>query len=294
MYYCTMTIQQAYQQLLLKLYELYDDREAINISDIVIENVTGFRKIDRIMNKQFPLNAQQQELLEDYANALMQHKPVQYVLHEAWFAGMKFYVNENVLIPRPETEELVAWIIEEIRNSEFKIRNLLDIGTGSGCIPIVIKKKLPQLDVHAVDISEHALEVAKQNAHEQEAEVSFHQMDILSEEVEKNKEVFDIIVSNPPYIKQSEAESMQKNVLKHEPHLALFVTGEDALLFYRAITQYASEHLSENGFLFFEINEVHGEEVVDLLQQNGFIDIRLKKDMQGKNRMIKAVWKKEE
>lgn len=285
-----MTIQQAYQQLLLQLYELYDDREAANISDMIIENITGFRKIDRIINKQFPLNPKQENLLNDYTQALLQHKPVQYVLQEAWFAGMRLFVNENVLIPRPETEELVEWIVSEIQKSKLKIQNLLDIGTGSGCIPIAVKKKLPQLEAHAIDISAKALEVAQRNAKEQQTHVSFYQLDILVEEDWKQLSKFDVIVSNPPYIKQSEANAMQQNVLEHEPHLALFVPDNDALLFYRTIADFAVQHLNANRMLFFEINEAYGEDVMTMLEEKGFSHIQLRKDLQGKDRMIKATY----
>lgn len=287
-----MGIQDAYTQLMYQLFELYGDREAANIADIVIEHVTGFQRIDRITNKQFPLSQSQETLLKHYTDQLLQHTPVQYILHEAWFAGMKFYVDENVLIPRPETEELVEWILEEVSDARFQVSSLLDIGTGSGCIPVALKKKLPAVDVHALDISPEALNVAQKNATVHDAPVIFHRMDILDKSEWGTLQFFDIIVSNPPYIRKSEGHDMNNNVLLHEPHLALFVPDEDAVLFYRAIAAFGSEHLNNDGKLFFEINEALGVEVKHVIEQYGYTNIELKKDMQGKDRMVKATCKK--
>jgi len=283
-----MTIQQSYKQLLFQLYEMYDDREAANIADLVIENITSFKKTDRLINKQFPLNEEQLQLLNDYTNELLKHKPVQYVLHEAWFAGMKLFVDENVLIPRPETEELIEWVIKEVAGCPLPVASLLDIGTGSGCIPVALKKKLPSVDVHALDNSKEALNVARRNAASQQTEINFHLLNILDKNLWKQLPKFDIIVSNPPYVTQSEASSMQQNVLRYEPHLALFVSDEDALKFYKAIGEFGLTHLNKNGKLFFEINERMGEQVCDLLMQNNYSNIELKKDLQNKERMIKA------
>lgn len=282
-----MTIQLAYQQLLLQLYEIYDDREAANIADMVMEHVTGQRKIDRILYKDLSVTTQQQQRLSAITNALLLHTPVQYVLHEAWFAGMKLYVDENVLIPRPETEELVDWIAKEVRSTKYEVRNVVDIGTGSGCIPISLKKMLPKLNVKAIDVSEGALNVAIKNAMLQATQVYFLRLDFLDQQNWDLLGKFDIIVSNPPYIKASEAEAMHKNVLEHEPHLALFVPDEDALLFYRKIAEFAKAHLTENGMIFLEINEALGVEVLKLYQNHGY-KTELRKDMQGKDRMLKA------
>ena len=283
-----MTIQEAYKHLLYKLFEVYDDREAANICDWVIEHITGFKKIDRITRKNFLLNEQQRKILNDYTNELLQHKPVQYVLHEAWFAGMKLYVDESVLIPRPETEELADWIIT---NCKLQIANsILDIGTGSGCIPIALKKKMPSSEIQALDVCEKALIVAKRNAAVHHTEIHFHQSDILNKEEWKQFSSYDIIVSNPPYIKQSEVTEMRENVLLHEPHIALFVPDEDALLFYRTIAAFGSQHLNTNGELYFEINEMQSENIINLLHEYGYKSIELKKDMQGKERMVKATY----
>jgi release factor glutamine methyltransferase len=286
-----MTIQLAYKQLLAKLYEMYDTREAANIADMVIEHVTGQRKIERILYKDLPVTEEQQQTLEALSQQLLQHKPVQYILGEAWFAGMKLYVNEHVLIPRPETEELVELIVEELGSGKSKEENdlsIIDIGTGSGCIPIGLKKRLSNAEVYAVDISEGALEVAQKNAQQQEVEVHFSELDFLDEGSWKQLPLFDIIVSNPPYIKKSEEQTMAKNVLEYEPHVALFVPDEDALKFYKAIAEFAKTHLKTDGKVFVEINEALGQHVVELFEQSSFKDVMLKKDMQGKDRMIKA------
>jgi len=312
-----MTVQEAYKQLQLQLCALYDDREAANIADLVMEHVTGQRRIDRMVNKQAPITDVQQATIAQYTAQLLQHTPVQYVLHEAWFAGMKLYVDENVLIPRPETEELVGWILESQlpvtsyqlpvnkANEEVSISSktqspetgnrkpitVLDIGTGSGCIPVALKKKMRGWNVHAVDISTGALEVAKRNAAGQDTEVSFYLLDILDEAAWQQLPVFDVIVSNPPYIRESEADTIHTNVLAFEPHTALFVPDKDALLFYRKIADFALTHLRAKGLLFFEINEALGNAVCDMLAAKGFVDIELKKDLQGKDRMVRVVGK---
>ncbi len=276
------------------LSEIYDEREAANIADMVIEFVTGLRKIDRVLDKQFLLNEEQNVKLKSCLVDLLKHKPVQYILHEAWFAGMKFYVDENVLIPRPETEELVELIAKEVDSGLLTDDSLtftvLDIGTGSGCIAIALKKKSSiinrQFSISAIDISENALNIAKKNAIENKMEIYFFQTNILDENEWKQFVKFDIIISNPPYIKQSEQVSMGENVLKFEPHLALFVADEDALIFYKKIAAFGLRHLNKNGKLFFEINENLGNEICELLENSGYKNIELKKDMQGKNRFV--------
>lgn len=275
--------------MLLALYNLYDNREAANIADLVIEQVTGLRRIDRIMHKNMPLALPAQQQLAGYTQQLLQHTPVQYVLHEAWFAGLPFYVDEHVLIPRPETEELVEWIATlytSAQNNKQKAVLLLDVGTGSGCIPIALKTKFNSWQVHALDVSAGALQVAQKNAIALGAEVNFYQADILNPQYWQTLPLFDIIVSNPPYIRQSEEADMRNNVTSFEPHTALFVPDEDALLFYRQITAFAAQHLTPGGWLFFEINESFGAEVCALLAGSGFTNVTLKQDMQGKDRMV--------
>lgn len=283
-----MTIQLAYQQVLAKLNDVYEQREAANITDMLIEYVTEQRKIDRITYKELPVSSRQQAMLENFLKELLAHKPIQYVIGEAWFMGMKLRVNENVLIPRPETEELVEWITKEIQLRENKNLSLLDIGTGSGCIPIAAKKLVPEISASAVDISEEALQLASINAIEQHVLVDFIHLDFLNETEWVQMSKYDIIVSNPPYIKKSESALMNKNVLAYEPHIALFVPDEDALLFYKSIAKFGVHHLKVNGELYVEINETLGDLVVQLFKENSYTGIELKKDMQGKDRMVKA------
>lgn len=282
-----MTFQQARLHAHTALQKNYDDREAANIADWVLEYITGKKKIDHLINAQALLPADQLIKLTTLLDELAVNRPVQYVLGEAWFAGMKFFVNESVLIPRPETEELVEWIVEESQKSKVKSQKLLDIGTGSGCIAISLKKKLPDVEVSAIDVSEAALTVAKQNALSVDAVIEFSQLNFLEEKNWKLLPVYDIIVSNPPYIKQSEESSMAANVLAFEPALALFVPDNDALLFYRKIALFGKDHLSENGNIFLEINEALGKEVVTLYEEAGYT-CELRKDLQGKDRMVRV------
>ena len=301
-----MTIHQAYQQLLFQLFEIYGDSEAHNIADWVMEHITEWKRIDRIVNKEFPLSVQKEEHLKKYMAELLNHRPVQYVLGEAWFAGMKFYVNEKVLIPRPETEELVQWIVDSskklVGSSQLAVGNsiadneqrttaisLLDIGTGSGCIPVALKKKLPSAEVTAIDVCTEALTIAVENAVRNEKEINFKLVDFLDKSKWNELDKYNIIVSNPPYVKKSEASEMKKGVLDYEPSLALFVPDDDALLFYKNIADFALTHLEEKGMVFMEINEALGNEVVSLFKEKGFSNVELRKDLQGKERMVKTV-----
>jgi len=283
-----MTIHLAYQQLLARLYEIYDNREAANIADMVIEHVTGQRKIDRIVYKDLPVDEIQQSKLEKIVKELLGPRPVQYTIGEAWFMNMKLSVNESVLIPRPETEELVAWILEDIKTSCKKEVSLIDIGTGSGCIPIAVRKKIPETAVSAIDISDEALQVARLNSIAQKVLVDFLHVNFLDKKQWNQLGSYDVIVSNPPYIKQSEEAAMKENVLKYEPAIALFVPNDDALLFYKTIAKFSQTHLKQAGSVYVEINEALGDEVVNLFKEKGFNEVILKKDMQGKDRMVKA------
>lgn len=218
---------------------------------------------------------------------LKQGRPYQYVMGEAWFMGMKLYVDESVLIPRPETEELVDRIARQFATSQ-KL-SIIDIGTGSGCIPLALKKLLPQARIHALDVSAAALQVARKNATTQELDIQFMQADILEWEVVFDKSLeFDVIVSNPPYITPAEKADMTPQVLQYEPELALFVEQEAPLLFYQYIADFARHHLRPSGKLFFEINRKYGAEIVDLLKKMGFEQVLLIQDMQGADRMIEA------
>ncbi len=282
-----MTTQSAQQEATAQLKLLYDEREANNMADWVMEHITGKKRIDRLLDKQVILAEQQIAQLHAVLAELATHKPIQYVLGEAWFAGMPFFVNESVLIPRPETEELIEWIAKESLALGVGGWGLIDIGTGSGCIPISLKKKLPQVRVTSIDVSAEALQVAKQNAAILNTEVNFLQLDFLDETNWEQLPLYDIIVSNPPYIKQSEESSMLPNVLKYEPALALFVPDDDALLFYRKIAAFAKTHLSVHGMIFVEINEALASEVTALFKSFGF-ETELRKDMQGRDRMLRA------
>ena len=286
-----MTIQAAYKQLLATLYEIYGSREAANIADWVIENVTGQSKINRILYKDLPVSVQQQERLHNISLELLANKPVQYILNEVWFAGIKLYVDEHVLIPRPETEELVDWIVTDLKNNVRQASPcpaLLDVGTGSGCIPIAIKKQVQALDVSALDVSAAALEVAKKNAAFQHAHIAFFKANFLDSTTWNQFRKYDVIVSNPPYIKQQEAVDMAKRVADFEPAIALFVADEDALIFYKAIALFAQQHLQDSGSIYVEINEALGENVVEVFKSYGFSNIEMRQDLQGKDRMIKA------
>ena len=280
-----------------------DEQEIESFFFILTEYLHNLKRVDVALNPNFELSEADIGKWNAILALLQQEKPIQHITGEAWFYGLQFEVNENTLIPRPETEELVEWIIESWKlevgswKSENQKRiNVLDIGTGTGCIPITLKTNLPQANVSAIDVSEMALEVAKRNAELKKVEVNFIQANILEvEDVSKIQTSisqlptnFDIIVSNPPYVRNLEKQEIKKNVLDYEPHLALFVEDTDALLFYRKIAQLSIKNLSPNGLLFFEINQYLGKETVELLENLGFKNIELKKDMFGNDRMIRC------
>lgn len=232
------------------------------------------------------------ELILNALELLKQEKPIQYILGETEFYGLPFKVNGHTLIPRPETEELVSWILNQDPKPNTQNLKILDIGTGSGCIAISLAKQLPNAKVYALDVSAEALKVAKENADLNHVEIEFIEEDILNtqNQIPKTQHLdFDIIVSNPPYVRELEKEFMKPNVLNNEPHLALFVKDEDPLLFYRTITKFAANKLSENGMLFFEINEFLGHDMIQLLVENNFSNIELKQDIFKRDRMIKGV-----
>jgi release factor glutamine methyltransferase len=280
-----MSISEASKKLNDTLLNLYEKREAIKISDMIMENITGLSATGRLVNKKNQLTMHQQQQLEDFTRQLLKHKPVQYVLHEAWFYGMKFYVDENVLIPRPETEELVALML---KRSRLKQPRILDIGCGSGCIAISLKKKLPTSIVYALDISEEALDISEKNALANQVNIEVIKADILNTTDNNSLAQFDVIVSNPPYIKKSEASVMNLNVLNFEPHQALFVPDDDPLIFYKAIAEFSLKYLKNKGQLFFEINEALASEVGSVLQTKGFSEVMIKKDLNKKDRIVSA------
>ena len=265
--------------------------EASAIAFMLLEDATGQDKV-QLMTAD-TITADTSRLLSQ-AHAIAAGTPVQYVLGYALFCGMKFHVNPHVLIPRPETEELVEWVINTLSTTENQ--HILDIGTGSGCIAITLARRLPQAKVTALDISSEALQTARLNAQELHVEVDFIQTDILKEplcSLSSLRSLCDAVVSNPPYICQSEAAQMEANVLDHEPHLALFVPDTTPLLFYDAIARTALSLLTPGGYLFFEINRQYGSEVISLLQSLGYTNIQLRKDQFGNDRMIRAQMKSE-
>ena len=281
-----MTIEQIYNEFTQQLKSIYETREAANITDWVFESVAGIKRLDRIINKRKQLSHSTIQQLNHALLEFLQHKPVQYVLQEAWFYKMKFFVNESVLIPRPETEELVEWVINEVKNKNEKLK-IIDIGTGSGCIAIALKKEINVADVLAIDISAGALAVAKKNAVALDVNIEIFQTDFLDEKEWHSLSSFDIIVSNPPYIAKKEISTMQKNVIDYEPHIALFVDDDDHLVFYKKIALFAESHLNKEGKIYVEVNEKYAREVNELFNRHGFVSI-IKKDIYGRDRMISA------
>ena len=282
-----------------------DEQEIESFFFILTEYLHNLKRVDVALNPNFELSDAAIEIWNTILTELQQEKPIQYITGEAWFYGLRFEVNENTLIPRPETEELVEFILKETSNFQLPASslNILDIGTGTGCIPISLKANVPQANVSAIDVSEKALEVAKRNAVLNKVEINFIQANILEVEdlsklpssishhpssISHHPSSYNIIISNPPYVRNLEKQEIKKNVLDYEPHLALFVEDTDALLFYRKIAQLALKNLTPNGLLFFEINQYLGKETVELLENLGFKNIELKKDIYGNDRMVKC------
>lgn len=270
-----------------ELTAIYDAGEAESFFYLILEEKRNLKRIDLALHPDLVFSAEQMIIWNSILEQLKQEIPVQYLLGKTSFYGLDFEVNENVLIPRPETEELVEWILESQKSKveSQKIR-ILDIGTGSGCIAISLAKNLPHATVFAIDVSEKALATAKINAKNNSEDVTFINQNIL--ETDDLKQQFDVIVSNPPYVRHLEKAEIKKNVLDNEPHLALFVADNDALIFYKKIAELAQKNLSKNGQLFFEINQYLGKEMVDLLEKMNFKNIELRKDIYGNDRMIKA------
>ncbi|WP_038530858.1 peptide chain release factor N(5)-glutamine methyltransferase [Formosa agariphila] len=270
----------------------YGKEEVNHFFFMICEYYFNFKRITLAMEPDYSITETEAKPVFDALESLKKHEPIQYVLKSTEFFGLEFQVNNAVLIPRPETEELVAWIIESDLDKIKKPLRILDIGTGSGCIAISLAKHFENAEVYAVDVSEEAIAVATQNAEHNNVEVHFIHADILSVDTYKNanfKLPFDVIVSNPPYVRELEKLQMKSNVLNHEPHLALFVEDHDPLKFYKAITRLAKKHLVNDGLLFFEINEFLGNEMIDLLQEHTFMHVELRQDMFKRNRMIKGI-----
>jgi len=282
-----MTIKQYRDQFIQKLTPLYDAREAESFFYLILEAKHQLKRIDIALQPELVLLASELEIWNSILEQLKREIPIQYLLGTTHFYGLEFEVNSSVLIPRPETEELVDWIVHKskIKNQKSKIK-ILDIGTGSGCIAISLAKNLPNAEVFALDVSEKALATAQKNAELNQVHVQFICQSIL--ETEDLGQQFDVIVSNPPYVRHLEKQEIKKNVLENEPHLALFVADDDALIFYRKIAQLALKNLSQTGQLYFEINQYLGQEMLDLLQDMDFKNSELRQDIYGNDRMTKS------
>lgn len=266
------------------LSEIYSEGEARSIVKIVFEDEFGIYSTESSKM----LSDQDNLRMNQIQQRLLKNEPIQYILEQADFYGLKFKVNQSVLIPRQETEELVYWIMETLKSEKREKTKLLDIGTGSGCIPISLKANLSKLEVWGLDISANAIEVAESNAERNKVFVQFFESDILNRDMWEGFPFFDLIVSNPPYIPYVEKVLMPVNVLKHEPALALFVENENPLIFYETIAEFASKKLNSAGWLFFECNEYNAVRVFEMLKTRSFEAVQLKKDINGKNRMIRA------
>ena len=282
-----MTIKQYRDQFIQELTPIYGMEEADSFFYLILDAKHQLKRVDLALQPDLVFSITELEAWNLILDQLKKEIPVQYLLGTTHFYGLEFEVNPNVLIPRPETEELVDWIIES-QNSEVRTQKLkiLDIGTGSGCIAISLAKNLPNSEVFALDVSEHALATAQRNAESNQVAIQFIHQSVL--ETEDLGHQFDIIVSNPPYVRDLEKQEIKKNVLDNEPHLALFVSDNDALLFYRKIAQLAQKNLSPTGQLYFEINQYLGQEMVALLKEMNFQNTELRKDVYGNDRMTKS------
>lgn len=268
-----------------ELISFFDAMEIDQFFYLTLEKMHQLKRVDLAMNPHFEITAAEAKQWNAVLTQLKTQKPIQYILGETSFYGLTFQVNEHTLIPRPETEELVQWILETTI-SGLPI-TILDIGTGTGCIPITLKKNLPKSTIFGLDVSDKALEVATINALNNETEVAFFQKDILATTLLDRS--FDVIVSNPPYVRELEKMEINPNVLQFEPHLALFVSDNDPLLFYRKITQLAQDYLQPGGQLFFEINQYLGPAMIALVKSYGFTQIELRKDIYSNDRMLRAI-----
>lgn len=298
-----MQIQLAYRNLRNGLQPLYGERESSVIASMVVEKLTGFSRAALLTRNDMQLTDPQQMRYTQWYQELLEWRPVQYVLGEAWFAGMRFQVDERVLIPRPETEELVDWIADQSMNnpanpaSQARVNvaadhttpKILDIGTGSGCIAIALKKKLPRARIWAMDQSAAALELARENGRILGTEIEWIEGDILQPAALDSLPILDIIVSNPPYVPRSDEHAMRNNVRNYEPALALYVEDADPLLFYRTIAAAGLKALRSGGQLFFEIHFTAGKAITHLLTQAGYADVQLRQDLSGLDRMVSAM-----
>jgi release factor glutamine methyltransferase len=288
------TVKHLFDTFKHTLNGIYDANEIEALTLLAVTEITGSAK-SKI--KAFPeqaLTPQQSDTLAAMLSRLKTGEPLQYILGHTEFYGLPFKVNPSVLIPRPETEELVEWALDSSQLAVGNVQSavsILDIGTGSGCIAISLKKNLPAATVTAIDISPAALQTAKENAKLNNVDINFIEADILNpKKFEIENPTFEIIISNPPYVTLADKKQMHTNVTDFEPHSALFVPESDPLIFYKAIADFATDNLTPGGLLFFEINENLGKETVDLLSNRGFVDIELRKDISGRDRMARGTW----
>lgn len=282
--FALMMLKELYRNFLLQLQKIYSLSEATNITDWVFEKKASLKRSDILKNPDKVITQAADKLIQEALQELLVHKPVQYVLGEAWFYHMKLKVNEHVLIPRPETEELVEQLIKD-RKSKLTDPAILDIGTGSGCIPIAIKKHLPAAVITSIDVSEKAIALAKENAALHNAHIHFVQLDFLDKSKRNGLQMFDIIISNPPYIPLNEKERLDRNVTAFEPHLALFVPDDSPLIFYQEIALFGKNNLLPNGKIYLETHEDLAKEVAALFMKD-YQTVMIKKDIYGNERMV--------
>jgi release factor glutamine methyltransferase len=271
------------------LSAIYPKTEIDSFFFILMEEKLKLQRIDTVLKPDFLITKKNLIDLKTIVKRLQKEEPIQYIIGSTEFYGLPFLVDKNTLIPRTETEELVAWVLDEIKvltNNKITELSILDIGTGTGCIPISLAKNLTSLNISAIDISPEALIIAIQYAILNKVTIEFIELDILN--AESLPQEYDVIISNPPYVRELEKVEIKNNVLENEPHLALFVADENPLIFYNKIADLAKQQLSKNGMLFFEINQYLGKETVNMLVKKGFKNIQLKKDLFGNDRMIKA------
>ena len=292
-----MTIKQYRAHFNESLKHLYPTSEIDSFFFIILEEYMGFKRIDIVLKSDFLIDKNSLNLMLIATKQLEQEIPIQYIIEKTEFFGLPFNINKEVLIPRPETEELVERVIKEVsliktyktdsnETTNEKQLKILDIGTGSGCIAISLKKEIPSSKISAIDVSNEALRIAKKNALLNKVDINFIHLDILK--TNNLDKLYDVIVSNPPYVRELEKKEMKNNVLNNEPHLALFVDNKNPLLFYNKIAELAKNFLTKNGQLHFEINQYLGKETIKLLAEKGFKNIQLKKDIFGNDRIISA------
>ena len=295
-----MKVQDAQRQVKDSLKGLYEEQEAGSIAALAMEHLTALQPKELLFQKEAELTKDQESSLQQVIQRLQQHEPIQYIMNKAWFYGLELYINPDVLIPRPETEELVDWIVKDTRAAGLDVferttaeadettqLKILDVGTGSGCIALALKKAMPRAEVWGCDISDRALNIARRNGALLDIRVDFQSVDYLDVAQQKHLPSVDILVSNPPYVPQRDKEDMRPNVLQYEPHSAMFVSNDDPLLFYRALLAFGEHRLHKAGVIYMEIHENLGASIRELFEKGGY-QVMIRKDMQGKERMVKA------